>query len=277
MATFPAYPGGSSGGWITPGGGNPYSGSSRSTARQPPFIAQPPYSVGLTSSYGMGLNGYPFEVTRNPEFDQRPFMVGSLTGIRCFRVDNLGRLNPINDFPNSVWTPGENIATCHRQWQIEQYMQAYGPIGLSAQMVSSMTSLTVSAGDAITVETERAVRESFKIPEHDKAIAGCSCGFYAYYDNLDNPHHQQGFLYGIVEGYGVMTVGTRGFRCSKAKILALVIPVKHRPLLWVKASRNYNTIPQFETDADAFRQFPLSLPSDIPNPDNTDDFWTRNS
>lgn len=208
------------------------------------------------SAASMRNAGYPFNVTPQIDFDQRPFLMGSLIGTRCFRLDNYGRLQPVNDFPNSTWTPGENLATCHRQYQIDQY-------------VGGSWSAYLHDDDGNPIDVRK-----YKIPEHEIATAGCWCGFYAYYDNLDNPHYQQGYLYGLIEGYGVMTVGTRGFRCSKAQIKALVIPAK-RSMAWTKVAANYSPIPVFETESEALKKFPLSLPSDIPNPENTDDFWTR--
>lgn len=57
---------------------------------------------------------------------------------------------------------------------------------------------------------------------HRVAARGCSCGFYAY---LDDKHGDVGGeVRGVIEGYGRVTVGSRGFRAEKAKILALVVP-----------------------------------------------------
>jgi hypothetical protein len=51
--------------------------------------------------------------------------------------------------------------------------------------------------------------------------ARCRCGFYAYHVKRDGGDFS-GAVDGIVEGYGVVTVGSKGFRCQKARILALV-------------------------------------------------------
>lgn len=49
----------------------------------------------------------------------------------------------------------------------------------------------------------------------------CTCGFYAYYDGTI---YAPGRITGIIEGYGHVTVGTKGFRCEKAIIRALYLP-----------------------------------------------------
>jgi hypothetical protein len=49
----------------------------------------------------------------------------------------------------------------------------------------------------------------------------CTCGFYA---NLDSPPVADlGCVIGIIEGWGNTVIGEDGFRCERAKIVALVI------------------------------------------------------
>lgn len=268
MATWPVGAGGPT---------NPYSGKPSSTVK----ITSGGFGSGMTSTWipmPVTSGHYPFGNEPNREFSERPFLVGSLTGIRCFSVDRLGRLGPINTFPNSWWKPGENIGECHRNWQMQQYFDVYGSPDLytinTLLQMAGKPAISASVGDRITEPMYREILEACKLPDHRVAATDCSCGFYAYYDDDDNPHHRQGFLYGVIEGYGVMTVGTRGFRCSKAQIKALVIPAK-RSIAWTKVAANYSSIPVFETESEALKKFPLSLPSDIPSPDNTDDFWTK--
>jgi hypothetical protein len=50
----------------------------------------------------------------------------------------------------------------------------------------------------------------------------CTCGFYAYHDGSEGD--AQGIVTGIIDGFGCATIGTKGFRVSKAKILALCLP-----------------------------------------------------
>ena len=61
--------------------------------------------------------------------------------------------------------------------------------------------------------------------DHQVGQLSCGCGYYAYFDLEANPFHDPyGNVYGLIQGYGVTTVGTRGFRAEKAKLLALIRP-----------------------------------------------------
>lgn len=67
----------------------------------------------------------------------------------------------------------------------------------------------------------------------------CRCGFYAYYGHMEKEYKQSrniwnalpvlppssgGLVYGIIEAYGKIILGTKGFRAEKARIVALVKP-----------------------------------------------------
>lgn len=60
---------------------------------------------------------------------------------------------------------------------------------------------------------------------HITAGRGCSCGFYAYFHPKDAFY--SGAVQGVVEGYGRVTLGSKGFRAEKARILGLVAPRFH--------------------------------------------------
>lgn len=47
------------------------------------------------------------------------------------------------------------------------------------------------------------------------------CGIWAYHDGSV---FEQGAIVGVIHGYGRTTVGTKGFRCDKARIIALALP-----------------------------------------------------
>lgn len=51
----------------------------------------------------------------------------------------------------------------------------------------------------------------------------CTCGFYAYHDG-SNEFDGSGRITGVIEGYGKTVIGTKGFRASKARIVAFLIP-----------------------------------------------------
>src|SRR6201988_764924 len=113
------------------------------------------------------------------DFSDRPFVAGSLTGVRSFRVDSLGRLAGPT-YPQ-VFTPGETLAIC-RVSPIDRAMRA---------QIYSVAAFTGVAGPAPE-----------EPGEHHVAQRSCGCGFYAYYDNGHNPHHHAGQVLGLIEGYG---------------------------------------------------------------------------
>lgn len=154
------------------------------------------------------------------EFSDRPLVVGSITGLRSFDVDSLGRLTGVR-YPG-VFRPGENVAQCRAS--------SLSPLALSLLATGTawtFSRTTASANDK--PETEVAKQE------HRAAGLSCSCGFYAYFDDGDNPHHKPGNVLGVVEGYGSVTVGSRGFRAEKARLVALV--EERRPWLLSDAIR----------------------------------------
>lgn len=60
---------------------------------------------------------------------------------------------------------------------------------------------------------------------HD--IADCSHGYWAYFNEIEEGSGpSQTDIHGIITGYGRTVIGTKGFRCSKAKIEALYVPTK---------------------------------------------------
>ncbi len=143
-------------------------------------------------------------------------MAGDITGVRAFRVDSLGRLTGYTH--RTVFKPGINEAACerdsisdiyHRMWQVGgSFMPSPAPpAALSADAVKSKRST----------------------PEHTVAGQKCSCGFYAYVDG-SNDYAEVGepVVTGIIRGTGVCTVGSRGFRASKAELVALVMPSRPR-------------------------------------------------
>lgn len=125
--------------------------------------------------------------------EELPLAVGSVTGLRTFRL-----LHPDQPVLWAAawpveWKPGENTAI------------HYGGHGLA-------WALALAQGKA------------YKQEEHNVAGANCTCGFYAYFDDT-NTYNSPGLTVpGIIEGYGRTTIGTKGFRAAKAKIVALVDP-----------------------------------------------------
>ena len=76
-------------------------------------------------------------------------------------------------------------------------------------------------------------------PLHPRAAqSGCDCGFWAYNNSDESwfrdlmpqpigyPHRPNYFMEGVIEGCGMVTVGTKGFRCELGRVVALVGPAE---------------------------------------------------
>lgn len=105
----------------------------------------------------------------------------------------------------------------------------------------------------------------------------CRCGFYGYYDG-SNDFHSGGLVSGVIEGYGDAVLGSRGFRVTKARIVALTIADDVSGPLARLVRRNYADIPFFDTFSRMVAEFPPDYELDAktaPSPDSDPDFWSR--
>lgn len=129
-------------------------------------------------------------------------------------------------------------------------------------------------------------------PNHVVAQLKCSCGFYAYYHPRsiegDLNRYYEVTVGGIIEGWGRVTSGPKGFRTQHARIKAFIVPGhgdKPNPP-WLRRAmvrlgledppekvdsvypasavarmrENYPGIPVFDDIASAVKAFPLSEP-----------------
>jgi hypothetical protein len=159
------------------------------------------------------------------DFTGVPLVVGAARGVRAFDVDQLGRLAGVS-YPQ-VWTPGENQSKCGGP---NQAVAAYHSLNRAVANLAATyrPPITYASGGIVrptaayesAVQSKPAVTEVTK-PKH--TIAGCSCGFYAFYSGA-NDYATTSRVQAVVDGYGETTIGTRGFRAEKAKIVALCIP-----------------------------------------------------
>lgn len=132
-----------------------------------------------------------------PGFGDRdlPLAAGSLTGVRLWHVDvsSFERVwagppaeveGLLTGIFGGMWQRGENVAVCGGG--------RWPPAG-----------------------------HADRVPAHR-----CGCGFWAYWTLRDALHsdYRQAEVVGIMEGYGRARIGTRGCRCSRARILALHVP-----------------------------------------------------
>lgn len=176
------------------------------------------------------------------EFDghDAEFSVGSVFGTRSFDVDGLGRLRGVAY--RTVWTPGENRAQCLARGGLAAYMFGGG------------------------------TPQPAEIGEHSMTV--CGHGFYGYFEG-SNDYYEVGRVMGVVEAYGEAVIGSRGFRASKARIVALHIPAEVRPGARALIVRNYAGVPVFDSFEAMVGEFPPTDAGAGVSPANDPDFWTR--
>ena len=188
------------------------------------------------------------------EFDgqTREFAAGVVTGTRSFNVDKLGRLIGVA-YP-AVWTPGENVAKCLLRTDQFAVHLMFGPTG------------AVTSPSSRTVDAQR--------PPH--SLAECAHGFYGYYEG-SNDYYEPGRVMAVVEAYGETVIGTRGFRASKARIVALHVPADLRTGAARLLARNYPEVPFFDSFDAMVAEFPPDDAGHGLGPDSDPDFWTRDA
>lgn len=206
------------------------------------------------------------------EFSDRLFAAGSLTGIRSWRVDRYGRL--LASQINAVWTPGENVGRCFKDRFSGGVVYHGSTVKYTFDPTTGYGYATPSLTGASILSAPRFEQYTPPCDKHTPGALSCKCGFYAYFDNGPNAYHEGGNVLGLIEGYGVTTVGTRGFRSEKARIQAFIIKPRDRVGLTARVLANYPDVPVFERKREAFEQFPLT-PPDFPLPESDPEFWTR--
>lgn len=201
------------------------------------------------------------------DFSDRPFVAGSLTGLRAFGVDPHGRLyGPSFD---QVFRPGENVAVCRKDEANSGWM--FPPLASLAFPVFGPNEPVKP--EATKLAEDAATSKPPKKPKHTLAGLGCSCGFYAYFDGR-NDYKERHRLGVVIEGYGVCTVGTRGFRAEKARPVALIAPGRKFPSgRFQLVLRNYPEVPVYANKSAALEAHPLTVP-EVPGPDSPG-FWDR--
>ena len=133
-----------------------------------------------------------------------PLVLGSVRGVRAWRFEK-GRLQSPHA-NGCFWSSGEQIAQCGTRPPYR---------GLEALWKSW----------------------EFRDDPDPEHVKNCVCGFYAHYQGVSD--YELNLIWGVVgviEGYGTTTLGTKGFRCQKAKIVALA--PSHRVGLFTYGSYN---------------------------------------
>lgn len=172
------------------------------------------------------------------EFSGVDFAVGSVRGFRAWSLDFNGVLSGVSH--KDEWLPGENAAQCHgstkdRKREDEDW-SAY------------------SARN----EEWRANHE----------MQDCQHGFYAYFaDDNQKSYTKTLGVRGIIEGYGEVLIGTKGFRAMRARILAISYTPHEgmwrlEPLVVQRLRDNYPGVAMFESDLVMQAEFPADISTD---------------
>jgi hypothetical protein len=170
------------------------------------------------------------------------FAAGSVFGLRGWNMDKYGRLHGVTH--EEVWRPGENVAVCKQEKHIpcpavnrREEARKASEAG-RAQVESKKSKKKRNRNDILsewyvglhTSEPSRyyprvacgdptCVRGEYHVVDSGHRFdPSCECGFWAYDEAGFKAH---GRVVGVIEGYGKTTVGTKGFRCEKARIVAL--------------------------------------------------------
>lgn len=215
------------------------------------------------------------------DFSDRPFAMGSVIGLRAFAVDTLGRL--VGPSMAEVFTPGVNEAKCLKS-EFNAKTGWLTSASMSFVYTAMYPRLTWGGADEDEGDDDKPVVKKVSLAtaavdakadcEHALGGLGCTCGFYAYFDGA-NDYKNDGNIAAIIEGFGVCSVGTRGFRAAKARLVALIEPKsKVPPLRFDYVRRNYPDVPVYRGRKAAIAAHPLTLP-EVPTPSTCDDFWTR--
>ena len=179
----------------------------------------------------------------NDDFTGPALAAGTVLGVRAFDIDNLGRLRGVTHA--DVFRPGENIARCRAT---PQGRWTYVPGGMTWPPDEPR--------------------------EHHPGSADCECGYWAHYDGTHS-YESTPRASAIIEGYGLVTLGTSGFRAGKARLVALVPPA-HLPVA-ARVADLYGPagVPIYRTLADALTEHPVTHPrrDPLPHPDTHPDFW----
>lgn len=243
-----------------------------------------------------------------PEFSGEPvFAMGSVFGARHFKVRADGALTGV--VYTREWTAGTNIADC----RVRVGYRIPGK-GVSTHVVrkfiddpeweppegwDSRYPPRIHVGWEWNIDGEEGYVDGIEQPEivyqdwygDDHDFAGCTCGFYAYLQGSMN--YADGLnVAGVVEAFGLVRQGSRGFRAQKARIRALYVPpVRESSRVWdglsydkelpmsealrradgrsrvtattrVKIASRYPTVPMFTDLDEMLRAFPTDPPKE---------------
>lgn len=174
------------------------------------------------------------------------FAVGSVRGARRFSVDTSSYLCG-QSMSSFRWQPGVNVAECRYNEYHNLPALGNSPIPRPPSPTGLITSQTPlqfhstqnfnfhstqnsnpiqGIHNALQYARQRQVANNYlaqaqSITWEADVDPSCMCGYWAYWDY---PKFGENGVVGIIEGWGKTLIGDEGFRCQKAKIVALVLP-----------------------------------------------------
>lgn len=142
-----------------------------------------------------------------------PLAIGQVYGLRAWTMDSRGRLRAKRWYSAPVWRPGVNVAECVKS-----------PYGMGGLITSALYTYARYGIDVSPSKTD--TEELAKPKKHDVPSEDCGCGFYAYTgpDRPEVAKREKDDIVGVIRGTGRTLIGTHGFRCEKAEIVALLDP-----------------------------------------------------
>lgn len=199
------------------------------------------------------------------DFSVRPFVAGAIYGLRSFQVTPDFHLKAVSyDY---LWSPGLNVAACARNqdnYAINASQIDSGTNGETFELSFRGSQKPAIEWDDVRKKLILHVLSYQMLPDtpetrHQVAQLDCSCGFYGYFDaTAADTYHRPGHVYGVIKGYGRVTVGDRGFRAEKAELVALIR--EGGSFKFSQSISAYPDIPTFDTILQALAKFPLSTP-----------------
>lgn len=238
------------------------------------------------------------------DFTGVPFVAGSIRGERSFGLSMIGAL--VSPMKPCLWEADGNEARCLKadntlymrlrkgKWPgaletakrfipegarvfslyPEWRATAFTGHGVGA-LVIAIHWWSPTSGEHDIESVPRLVFESALREDHGHNFATCSCGFYAYLNGC-NEYASGWNVTGIIEGYGETLIGTRGFRTSKARILALAKPTaegQHEHLVKAVAlmRERYPSVPIFDNPEVMRLEYPTTELSEFWTPDDEEE------
>jgi len=166
--------------------------------------------------------------------DEPELIVEWVRGTRTFKVNDAGWLTGL--YYKQAWVPGTNYAVNYVPAATRPDEYGNWPAWLPKPGIThpdGSTHYDPNLYGSYAVSTLKTIRQG-------------SWGFYAYNEGSDN-YRSSGPVHAVVEGSGLMLTGTRGFRASKARIVALTLDPKLSPLLSAKVCVNYPDVTLYPT------------------------------